>query len=181
MVQGRKRSRLAGKAGEPFGIGPQRRRENFQRDVAPQLHVAGAIHVAHPSRPNQVEDLVGSHPCDRSTSDPAPPLSTPWRPREQGDSTGYWTRRPARGGPRPACAYRDPSRTIHRGIASERRPADRVRRDRRARSRPGDPWLDSEKRARQLDTTREESTRAGPLLPSLGHLISSKAATSRTN
>ncbi len=58
MIQCGKDLRLAPEAREPLGIAGQRLRQDFQRDVAIELGVMGAIHLAHAPGPDGGDDLV---------------------------------------------------------------------------------------------------------------------------
>ena len=60
MVERRQHPRLTLEASQPFGVGADVLRQRLDRDVAPELDVARAIHHAHPSRTQGREDLVGS-------------------------------------------------------------------------------------------------------------------------
>ncbi len=52
MVERGQQPRLALEAGEPVRIGREEARQDLDRDVAPELRVAGAVHLAHPARTN---------------------------------------------------------------------------------------------------------------------------------
>ena len=49
MVQRREHSRFALEAREPVRVGGEGARQDLDRDVAPELAVAGAIDFAHPA------------------------------------------------------------------------------------------------------------------------------------
>ena len=50
MIERREQSCFAFEARQPIGIGRERRRQDLDRDVAPELRVVRAIHLAHPAR-----------------------------------------------------------------------------------------------------------------------------------
>ena len=59
---------LTREASAAVGIGAEGLRQDLERDVAIQLRVAGAIHLAHPARTDGSENLVGtkvSAGCER--------------------------------------------------------------------------------------------------------------------
>ena len=58
MVERREHPRFALEAGQPVGIRGEGTRQNLERDVAPELRVARAIHLAHAARPEQCLDLI---------------------------------------------------------------------------------------------------------------------------
>ena len=60
MIERGGRVRLALEAPEPLGIGRQRRGQHLDRDVAPEPRVAGAIDLAHSTRAERRDDLVGT-------------------------------------------------------------------------------------------------------------------------
>ena len=70
MIQRRQQSSLAFEARAPLGIGAEYLRQHFDRDVAAELRVVGAIDLPHPAGAQQVE---------RSDTD---------RPRAPGSSGG---------------------------------------------------------------------------------------------
>ncbi len=51
---------LALKAGEPLGIGGEGVGQDLQRDIAIELRVARTIDLAHPTRANGSQNLVGA-------------------------------------------------------------------------------------------------------------------------
>ena len=58
MIERGEHLRFALKPREPLGIGRERVGQDLQRDVATELRVARAIHLAHPARAEQADDLV---------------------------------------------------------------------------------------------------------------------------
>ena len=60
MIQRGEDFRFALEAGEPLGIGRERRREDLDRDLALQLRVRGAIDLAHAARADGDGDFVGA-------------------------------------------------------------------------------------------------------------------------
>ena len=58
MVQRRERLRFAREPRQPFGISGERVRQDLERDVAIQLRVARAIHLAHAARADERNDFV---------------------------------------------------------------------------------------------------------------------------
>ena len=58
MVERREHPRFALEARQAVGIRGEDARQNFERDVAPELRVARAIHLAHAARAEQCVDLV---------------------------------------------------------------------------------------------------------------------------
>ena len=58
MVQRREDLRFALEPGQSLGIAGERGRENLDGDVAAQLRVAGAIHLAHAARAKLRDDVV---------------------------------------------------------------------------------------------------------------------------
>jgi hypothetical protein len=52
--------RFTPKSRQPVRIGHKSRRQNLERDVAVELHVAGAIDLAHATLAQFLEDLVGA-------------------------------------------------------------------------------------------------------------------------
>ena len=65
MVERGQRLRFAGEPRQPIGIAGEGVRQDFQRDVAVQLRVPRAIHLAHAAGPDGAEDFVRteSHAC----------------------------------------------------------------------------------------------------------------------
>ena len=51
-------ARLTLEAGQALGVLRHRRREHLDRDVAPELRVRGAVHLAHPARADGGGDAV---------------------------------------------------------------------------------------------------------------------------
>jgi hypothetical protein len=49
MVQGGERSRFALESGHPIGIGGERARDQFQRDIPAEPRVARTEYLAHPA------------------------------------------------------------------------------------------------------------------------------------
>ena len=43
---------------QSIGVGRERRRQHFDRDVAPETRVARAIHLAHAARAERGEDFI---------------------------------------------------------------------------------------------------------------------------
>ena len=62
MIHRREGLRLACESRQPFPVARERRGEHLDRDVAVELGVAGAKHLAHPTRANGVHDLIRSEP-----------------------------------------------------------------------------------------------------------------------
>jgi hypothetical protein len=60
MIERRQHLRLAREARAAIGIGGEPGRQDLQRDVAPQLGVAGAVHLAHSARAEQADHVVGA-------------------------------------------------------------------------------------------------------------------------
>src|SRR4029079_10976506 len=58
MIERREELRFLLEAGQAVRTLDEARRQDFQRDVAIQLGVARAIHLAHPARPDGSDDLV---------------------------------------------------------------------------------------------------------------------------
>ena len=54
--------RLAAEARQAIGIGGEELGQDFDRDVAIELRVARAIHLAHAARTQRFEDFVGPDP-----------------------------------------------------------------------------------------------------------------------
>jgi hypothetical protein len=65
MIQRRQQFRLALKAGDAIGIAAHRLGQDFDRDVALQLRIARAIHLAHAAGADRVEDLERAKPRAR--------------------------------------------------------------------------------------------------------------------
>ena len=60
MVERGKDFGFALKTREPVGIGRDRRRQDFDRNLALQIRVGRAIHLAHPACSERAEDFVRS-------------------------------------------------------------------------------------------------------------------------
>ncbi len=71
VVEGGQELGLALEAGEALGILRQLCREDLDRDLAAELRVSGAVHLAHPSGAEGGDDLVGAelHPGGQSHCD----------------------------------------------------------------------------------------------------------------
>ena len=68
MVERRQQARLAREAGAALGVGREVRRQDLDRDVAPELAVAGAIHLAHAAGAERRDGCVGPElTADHST------------------------------------------------------------------------------------------------------------------
>jgi hypothetical protein len=65
MIQRRKRMRLAREPREALRIVRQLLGKNLEGNLAVQLRVAGAIHLAHASRTDEGNDFVGAEPGAR--------------------------------------------------------------------------------------------------------------------
>ena len=55
------RLRFTREAGQPLGIGGEEVGQDLDRDVAIELRIAGAIHLAHSPGTDGGDDLVGAH------------------------------------------------------------------------------------------------------------------------
>jgi hypothetical protein len=62
VVQRRENSRFPLEASEPLRIACERTRKNLDRYVAAELGIAGAIHLAHASGPDEAADLIDAEP-----------------------------------------------------------------------------------------------------------------------
>ena len=62
MVQRREHPRFALEARESIGMPGERRRQNLDRDIAPELRVVRTVHFAHAAR---AEQRVQAIPADR--------------------------------------------------------------------------------------------------------------------
>ena len=60
MVQGREDFRFTSKSGEPLGISGERGRQHLDGNLALEVRVSGAIHLAHAAGAEQGDDLVGA-------------------------------------------------------------------------------------------------------------------------
>ena len=58
MIQRRQQARLAVEAGAPLGIGREEARKDLDRDIAPELRVARAVHLAHAAHAEPREHFV---------------------------------------------------------------------------------------------------------------------------
>ena len=63
MAQRGQRLRLALEAGDALRVGGEGGGQDFDRDLAAEHGVAGAIHLAHAALAEQGEDLVGADAC----------------------------------------------------------------------------------------------------------------------
>ncbi len=55
MFDAGERLGFALEAGQPFGIGRDRLRQDLHRDLAVEAFVAGAVHLAHSARADKVQ------------------------------------------------------------------------------------------------------------------------------
>jgi putative acetyltransferase len=62
VVQGREQAGLAGESCETVRVAREGARQDLDRDIAPQLGVMGAIHLAHAARAEQTRNLVMTDP-----------------------------------------------------------------------------------------------------------------------
>ena len=60
VVQRREHSRLALETGEPIRVAGERTRQDLDRDVAPELRVVSAVHLAHAARADQRLQVVSA-------------------------------------------------------------------------------------------------------------------------
>ena len=60
MAQRREDARFAVEPRETIGIDDKDRRQDLDRDISPERHVARAIDLAHASRANERQQLVGA-------------------------------------------------------------------------------------------------------------------------
>jgi hypothetical protein len=60
VVERRQDLRFPFESGEPIGIGGNEGGEYLHGDVAIQSRVAGAIHLSHPTRSDELENFVDS-------------------------------------------------------------------------------------------------------------------------
>ena len=58
MIEGREHLRLAFETGEAIGVGCEKGRKDFYRDVPQQLRVAGFVDLAHATRPDGGQDFI---------------------------------------------------------------------------------------------------------------------------
>ena len=63
MVERGERLRFALEAHQPIGIGPQTLGQDLQRDVAIELGIARAIHLAHAAFADERRDFVHTKAC----------------------------------------------------------------------------------------------------------------------
>ena len=63
MIERCEHLRLAAESCQPVGIADDGVRQDLQRDVALQLGVPSAIHLAHGARAERADDVVGTEPC----------------------------------------------------------------------------------------------------------------------
>ena len=70
MIQGGKGLGLAFEAGDAIRIGRQPLRKDFDRDVAVELGIAGAIDLAHAAFAQLRQDVVGARASSRSLRHP---------------------------------------------------------------------------------------------------------------
>ncbi len=68
MIQRGKSLRFTFEASEAVRIGSECLGQDLERDVAIQLRIARAIHLAHAARPEQAQDFVCAKPCTRRQS-----------------------------------------------------------------------------------------------------------------
>ena len=54
---------LSLEARQPVRVGGERLGQHLQRDVAVELRVAGAVHLAHAAGPERAGDVIGADPC----------------------------------------------------------------------------------------------------------------------
>ena len=62
MVERREHLRLAREARDALGVAGEALREDLQRDVAPELGVSRAIHLAHAASPERAGDRIRPEP-----------------------------------------------------------------------------------------------------------------------
>ena len=58
VVQRRENFGFALKAGEPVGVRRDRRRQDFDRDLALQVGIGGAVHLTHAAHAEQGDDVI---------------------------------------------------------------------------------------------------------------------------
>ncbi len=58
MIERRENLRFALKAGHTFGVIGERGRQDFQRELAAEIRIGGAIHLAHPSHAQRGDDFI---------------------------------------------------------------------------------------------------------------------------
>ena len=63
MIQNAGRPRLLLEAPQAIRVGGKRRRQDFDRDVAPESRVLGPIDLPHPSRAEGGQDFVRAEAC----------------------------------------------------------------------------------------------------------------------
>src|SRR5262249_49126293 len=59
VIQGRNRACLGSEAMQPCRIAGKAQRQYFDRNVAAETRIAGAIYLSHPALPHKRDDLVG--------------------------------------------------------------------------------------------------------------------------
>ena len=74
MVERGEQARFAREAGAALGIGGEVRRQDLDRDVAPELAVARAIDLAHAAGAERRDDRVGAE----LTADHLTRVRSPW-------------------------------------------------------------------------------------------------------
>jgi hypothetical protein len=62
MIQRAEEARLAFEARRSLGVAHDGFRQNFDRDFTPKTRIAGAVHLAHASPPQEVMDFVNAQP-----------------------------------------------------------------------------------------------------------------------
>src|SRR2546422_2197926 len=62
MIEARGRQRFLLEAVQPLGIVGKAGGQDLDRDLALQPWIGGAIHLAHPARPERRDDFVGAEP-----------------------------------------------------------------------------------------------------------------------
>ena len=127
MVERGEDLRLAAEPGQALRLVGDLGREHLERDVAPELQVAGAEHLSHPARADRLEDLVVPDPGSRSELlhsgilQAAPRADRgSGRPLLIGPEPGAWLSRGA-GGPRFRLRYSQPASATWR--STERNPS----------------------------------------------------------
>jgi hypothetical protein len=70
VVERRDGLRFAAEACQPVGIAGEQVGEDLDRDVAVQLRVAGAIHLAHSARAEQGHNFVRAEPLSSASDMP---------------------------------------------------------------------------------------------------------------
>jgi hypothetical protein len=72
MVEGDEDARLLLQAREALGLVREILRQRLERDLAAEIHVPGAVDLAHASGPEPGDDLVGSYACSCGNHDGPP-------------------------------------------------------------------------------------------------------------